>query len=212
MREPSKISLRVNTRTCVFLETPLFLYAQIQIERCIYIFVERHVVVPRPGRRTAIPVRPCASAAVTGRPVDYTHETGGARPHHGMPRACGGGPRPGAEDGCGGAAPRAGLRGRAGPQPGLPALAGLSPAAKPRLGREPPRSEASVPLSRGTAAPRRGERPLLSRCGARTCARGGGRFPPAGTGAGRHTRERAHGRGASAGEVRACACVSVHLL
>lgn len=81
-----------------------------------------------------IPVNVCASASMIVCPVHYTHKTDSARPHQGFPRACGAGLRPGAEGGCGGAAPQAGSHGRAGPRPGLPALPGLSSAANPRSG------------------------------------------------------------------------------
>lgn len=120
----------------------------------------------------------CAPAAMTVCPVHDTHKTDGARPHHGIPRACGGGPRPGAEDGCGGAAPRAGLRGRPGPRPGLPTL----PGSKPPLRRESQHFEENVLASRGNAALRRGARSLISRCTARTCARSRRALPTRGHG------------------------------
>lgn len=134
-----------------------------------------------------ISVSLCASAAVTAAPVSRSHSTGNVRAHHGTLRARG-------------AAPQAGLRGRAGPRPGLSALRGLSPAAKPRSAGNRHLLRKMCRFPRGRRAEPRGSSPV-SRCPARTCARSRGRAPAAG----RHRRARLRGRAAGESGVRVCA-------
>lgn len=80
------------------------------------------------------------------------------------------------------------------------------PSSKAPLSRESPPFEENVLISRGNAALSRGDRALISRWPARTCAWGGGRVPATG----RHSRVRLRRRAAGTNGVRVCANADVN--
>lgn len=134
-----------------------------------------------------------------------SHRIDSARPLHGIPT------------------PAVAARGQARRTAGTETLCGPGCAAEPGPGRasnrfpalnpaqeESPHFEENVLISRGGAAPRRGDHSVVRRCAGRTCARDGRLLLPTDTG--RHRRVRSHRRAASVDGLRVCACACVRFI